>query len=254
MQCSLSNIKFPIFKASLSESDLDKFQYAEQHFSDCYLMSTLDSLSHSSNGRKILKEQIEYDDANPHRVNCYFYKKNGEREKYSVPTNAVLKGYESVYKNQPNELVRSVDISVNEYEKMHKSKPWVCRIADTFNQYAFEKNMPSHFMKILTGIEPTVNIAEQDFNLDLNNYKSEVMELFKRMDKNKEHSFVIGTGVKMLDGRHWHVYVLEDVNLDNHTVTVKNKRGNNVRTMDINTALNTFKYIVGYFNEDLKKN
>ena len=107
-------------------------------------------------------------------------------------------------------------------------------------------------MKVFTGIEPTVNIAEQDYNLDLHSYKEQVMELFKRMDKEKEHSLVIGTGQKMLDGRHWHVYVLEDVDLDNKTITVKNKRGNQMRTMSIDTALNTFKYIVGYFNSDLE--
>ena len=109
-------------------------------------------------------------------------------------------------------------------------------------------------MNILTGIEPTVNIAETDFNVDLSSRKDEVMELFKRMQTDKEHSLVIGTGLKMLDGRTWHVYVLEDVDLDNNTITVKNKRGNITKTMNIDTALNTFKFIVGYFNKDLEVN
>ena len=95
-------------------------------------------------------------------------------------------------------------------------------------------------MKVFTGIEPRV-IAETDFNLDLSGYKNEVMELFKRMDKEKNHSFVIGTGVKMLDGRTWHVYIIEDVDLANNTITVKEKRG-------------TFKFVVGYFNSDLGEN
>ena len=73
------------------------------------------------------------------------------------------------------------------------------------------------------------------------------------MDKEKKHSFVIGTGMKMLDGRTWHVYILEDVDLENNTVTVKEKRGNNPRVMTIDTALNTFKYIAGYFDSDLAK-
>ena len=107
-------------------------------------------------------------------------------------------------------------------------------------------------MKVFTGVEPRV-IAEKDFNLDLNGYRAEVMELFKRMDKEKNHSFVIGTGMKMLDGRTWHVYVLEDVDLENNTVTVKEKRANHPRKMSIDTALNTFKYVVGYFNDDLAR-
>ena len=107
-------------------------------------------------------------------------------------------------------------------------------------------------MKVFTGIEPTINIAETDINVDLEDYKDEVMELFERMDKEKDHSILIGTGVKQLDGRTFHVYILEDVNLEDGTITVKNKRGNKTRTMSIEKALNTFKYIVGYFNSDLK--
>lgn len=77
-----------------------------------------------------------------------------------------------------------MDVSVAEYENKYKSKPWICRVTDTFKSYSFENNLPSHFMKVFTGIEPRV-IAETDFNLDLSGYKNEVMELFKRMDKEK---------------------------------------------------------------------
>ena len=156
-----------------------------------------------------------------------------------------------MYQAQDNEIVRSVDISVGEYEKKYRAKPWICRFTDDFKTYTFENGLPSHFMKIFTGKEPTVNIAETDFNIDLESRRDEVMKLFERMSKDKNHSLVIGTGLKMHDGRTWHVYVLEDVNLENDTVTVKNKRGNITKTMNINTALNTFKYIVGYFDNDL---
>lgn len=242
----------PVFKASITNSDIDGFEHAKQHFSDCYLMSTLETLSQTENGRKVLQEQIQYDDKNPKLINCYLYNQNGNKEKYTVPVNAVVGKYEKLYRRQPNEIVRSVDISIDKYEKKYKSKPLICRLADTVNTYTFEKNMPSHFMEVLTGIKPRV-IAEKDFNLDLNGYKKEVMELFERMDKEKEHSFVMGTGMKMLDGRQWHVYVLQDVNLKDGTITVKEKRANKPRIMKIDTALNTFKYIVGYFNSDLKK-
>lgn len=240
------------FKASISDKDIDNFEHSKQYFSDCYLMTTLETLSHTPNGRKVLKEQIKYDDKNPKLINCYLHNPAGEEVKYTVPTNAVVNGYEKLYRLQPNEIIRSVDISVAEYEKKYKAKPWICRITDKFKTYAFENNLPSHFMKVFTGIEPRV-IAEKDFNLDLNDYRAEVMELFKRMDKEKEYSFVIGTGAKMLDGRTWHVYVLEDVDLENNTITVKEKRGNQPRTMNIDTALNTFKYIAGYFNSDLEQ-
>ena len=241
------------FRGPISDSDIDNLEHAKQHFSDCYLMTTLETLSHTSNGRKILKEQIQYDNSNPDIINCYLYKPSGDKEKYIIPTDKVLKGYEKLYSVQDNKIVRSMDISVAEYEKKYKAKPLICRITDTFKNYAFENNMPSHFMKVLTGVEPRV-IAEKDFNFDLNGYRAEVMELFERMEKEKKHSFVIGTGVKMLDGRTWHVYILEDVDLKKGTVTVKEKRGNIPRVMSIDTALNTFKYIAGYFDGDLAKN
>ncbi len=249
MEGLLFSVNIP-FKASISDKDIDNLQHAKQHFSDCYLMSTLETLSKTENGRKVLKEQIQYDDSNPNIINCKLYKENGEDEVFRIPTNTVVSGYEKLYEKQENPIIRSVDISVGEYEKKYKAKPWICRVTDTFKTYAFENNLPSHFMKVFTGKEPRV-IAEKDFNLDLNGYRAEVMELFERMDKEKEHSFIIGTGVKMLDGRSWHVYILEDVDLKNNTVTVKEKRANHPRKMSIDTALNTFKYIAGYFNEDL---
>ena len=107
-------------------------------------------------------------------------------------------------------------------------------------------------MKQLTGKEPTVNIAEKSFNINLKPYKKEVMELFERMDKEKDHSFVIGTGIKKVDDKRWHVYVLEDVNLAENKVTIKNKRGNIRKVIPIEEVLNNYKYIVGYFGSDLK--
>lgn len=239
------------FKASISDKEIDSFRDAKQHFSDCYLMTSLETLSHTENGRKVLKRQIHHDDSNPHLINCYLYTPMGTREKYTIPTNAVVQGYRKLYAAQDNEIIRSIDVSVGEYEKKYKAKPWVCRLTDDFKTYDFENNLPSHFLKIFTGKEPSVNIAEQDFNMDLSGYRERVMEVFKRADKEKNHSLLIGTGMKMLDGRTWHVYILEDVDLEKGTVTVKEKRSNKPKTMSIDAALNTFKYVVGYFNNDL---
>ena len=240
----------PIFCRSINDKEIDSFTDAKQHFSDCYIMTSLETLSHTQNGRKILKKQIEIDDKNPNIINCYLYTPKGTKMKYSVPTNAVVAGYNKLYENQKNDIVRSMDISVAEYEKKFKSKPWICRVTDNFKTYEFENNLPSHYLTTLTGKAPTVNIAEQDMNINLNNYKEEVYQLFKRM-QNEKHSLLIGTGVKVLNGRTWHVYILENVDLDNNTITVKEKRSNTPQTMSIDKALNTFKYIVGYFDSDL---
>ena len=105
-------------------------------------------------------------------------------------------------------------------------------------------------MKILTGIKP-VSIGETSLNIDLTGYKDEVMKLFERMDKERNFSFVISTGPKALDGHRWHVYVIQNVDLKNNTITVKEKRENTPKTMTIEEALKTFKSITGYFNSDL---
>lgn len=241
------------FKSSITNNEIDDFKNAKQHFSDCYLMTTLESLSHTENGRKVLKEQLQRDDKNPDILNCYLYNKKGVKEKYSVPTSQVLNGYEKVYRHQPNDIIRTVDISVNEYEKKHNSKHFFCKLGASFKDYSFEYNLPSNFMKMFTGIEPKV-LGETDYNINLEKYKDEALELFKRMDREDEFSFVISSGPKSFDGRRWHVYVIEDVNIDDNTITIKEKRKNVPQTISIDEALKNFKFIAGYFNSDLNKN
>lgn len=249
MKCSLLQ-SLTSFRSSITDKEIDDFSNAKQHFSDCYIMTTLESLSNSKTGRDILKKHIEHDDKNPHLINCYLYSPEGKRLKYSVPTNAVVKGYAKLYKSQKNDIIRSLDISVGEYEKRFKAKPWICRVTDNFKTYTFENNLPSHFLKVFTGKAPTVNIAETDMNIDLSGYKEEVMDLFNRMEKDNKYHLLIGTGAKTLNGRTWHVYILKNVDLEKGTVTVKEKRGNKPQVMSIDKALNTFKYIVGYFDSD----
>lgn len=252
MQCNFPQFNTS-FKASMSKKELDSFASAEQHFSDCYLISTVESLSQTENGRKILQSQIRYDTHNPQIINCYLYNTSGKREKFSVHSQKAQKGYEEVYRRQPNKFLRSLDISINEYEKKYHTKPWYSRLAAMIRTFNFEFGVPSQFMKTLTGIQPPVNIAETDLNLNLKSYKGKVLELFKRMDKDKNHSLVIGTGFRPLDGKKWHAYVLQDVDLKANKVWVKNKRGNKVRVMTVDEVLSRFKYIVGYFNSDLVK-
>lgn len=240
-----------MFKGSITDNDIESFKTATQHLSDCYLMSTIETLAQTQNGRKILKNQIERDDNNPNQINCYFYSPTGDREKYSVPADKAIAQYEELYSMQNNDIIRSLDISVAQYEQKHKSKPWICRISEIFKKYKFENNLTSHFMETLTGVKPRV-IAEQDFNWNLKGYKDEVMKLFKQMETEKEFSFIIGTGQKKFDGRRWHVYIIQNVDLKNNTITIKEKRKNQPQTMDIDTALKTFKYIAGYFNSDLE--
>ncbi len=240
------------FKASISDTEIEGLKNAKQHFSDCYLMCSLEALAQTKNGKEILKENIHRDDYDPTKINCYLYAPSGDKVCYTIPSSTVLKGYEKVYKYQPNDIIRSMDISVNEFEKRYKTKHFVSSLRDTFKDYKFEYNLPSRFMQALTGIKPRV-IGETDCNIDLSNYKDEVMSLFTQMEKDKKHSFVLSTGIKALDGHRWHVYILESVDLKNNTITIREKRENVSQTLNIDDALKTFKCIVGYLNSDLKK-
>ena len=166
------------FKASITDKDIDSLKDAKQHFSDCYIMTTLETLSQTSNGRKVLKKQINRDDSNPEIINCYLYNKDGKREKFSVPTSFATNEYSKLFKYQPNEIVRSVNISVNEFEKKYKAKPFISQIRDNTKDYVFEYNFPSNFMKMITGVEPIV-IGESNLNIDLMKYKDEVCNFLR---------------------------------------------------------------------------
>ena len=85
----------PMFRAAISDKDIDNFEHAKQHFSDCYLMTTLETLSHTPNGRKVLKEQIQYDDNNPKLLNCYLYKEMERRKNIQFQRMLLLKDMKS---------------------------------------------------------------------------------------------------------------------------------------------------------------
>ena len=58
-------------------------------------------------------------------------------------------------------------------------------------------------------------------------------------------------GLKKFNNRRFHVYVIENVDMEKQELTIKNKRGNIVQTISFDEALKTFKSISGYFNKDL---
>lgn len=240
------------FKSSITDSEIENLKQAKQSLSDCYLMAGLEALTNTENGKKILKTQIQHSDTNPGYIECYLYK-DGKGEKFSVPSASAASGYEKLYEVQDNEIVRALDVSIGEYEKKYKAKPLFCRIGDKLKTYKFEYNTVSHFFKTLTNKTP-YSIGEMDFNLNLKGYKKEIMPLLERMDKEKDFSFVMGTGLSFRkDFRSWHVFMVESVDLANNKIVVKEKRTNVAQTLSIDEALSSFKYITGYFNSDLEK-
>ena len=45
-----------MFKGSITDNDIESFKTATQHLSDCYLMSTIETLAQTQNGRKDFKK------------------------------------------------------------------------------------------------------------------------------------------------------------------------------------------------------
>ena len=71
------------------------------------------------------------------------------------------------------------------------------------------------------------------------------------MSNEKDYSFVIMNGLKKFNGRRFHVYVIENVDMNKQEISIKNKRGDITQTISFDEALKTFKSISGYFNKDL---
>ena len=70
MKCEFNVVNIG-FKSAITDKEIASFKTTPQYFSDCYIMTTLETLSHTDNGKKILQKQIEHDDKNPFLINCY---------------------------------------------------------------------------------------------------------------------------------------------------------------------------------------
>lgn len=234
----------------LNDADIIGIQTSEQIFSDCYLTAGLDALTLSSNGRKILKNSISKIPYNSNIATIFLYSPNGKKENFTINTTPLNKKYCALNNLQKNDTIRGFDLSVIEYENKYKTKPFICKFSELFKKYKFENNLPSRFLKMVTGKEPTT-IAEKDFNINLTKHRTEVLNLFNKMSQEKDYSFVIMNGLKKFNNRRFHVYVIENVDMKNQTITIKNKRGNIMQTISFEDAIKTFKSISGYFNKDL---
>ena len=123
------------FSQPISTKEVEALRVAKQHFSDCYIVSSLEAFSNSSNGVKMLQNRISYADYNSELLKCCLHSPDGNKQYYYVPVSQAIDGYEKLYKKQDNKIVRALDVSVNEYEKCYKTKPLVCRIASLFKNF-----------------------------------------------------------------------------------------------------------------------
>lgn len=258
----------------LKDNDIRSLRTALQEYSDCYLISSLEALSKSKEGRKILFQNIrkikiqiklkdycdDITDSTTGKINfdlnvfkIFFNNINNKKEAFTIGLKELNK-YFGIYHKQKNHLVYAMKMAMQKLIEKHPTKkPLISRIANPFKMN-FEYNKPSNFLRMFTGKEPIV-VGESDINLNLKKYKDKIFPILEKMGATpkENYSFVVGTGVKgYTKTKSWHCLVIEHVNAKDRIVTVKNKRSNAKQSMSFDDFLKKFKYLVGYFNENLK--
>lgn len=224
---------------------------AKQNFCDCYLVSSINALTRTENGRKILANNIQRDGDN---FCIKFNDVNGQTETYLVKQaecdelilmDEYLNPVPLKVENHP--IIKAIEVAMNKLLKLHPDKkPFLCKIPKC--QEKFEFNMVSNFLKMFTGVRP-ITINESGLKMTLKSDEQISERMFSEM-QNRENSFVMGTG--------YHLNPFEDLP-HCYTVTYADKwkveifncrrQEHDVRTSD--DIIKSMKYICGYFGDML---
>lgn len=272
---SVSSVR-PLFQ-KITEADITSIKNAEQVFSDCYMVSSLHALAKSSFGRNFLTKNINkipnevptvyFSDLSPKtlkhsqpfktmNIDTFRFTFNdvyGKRESYCIAPEDFKKNIR-IYAKQKTPIIRAMEIAMNRLVHRHFfKKPLISRLQYPFLNRSFEFNMPSNFLKTFTGVKP-LSIGEKGLNMTLKTHKDEVVQLFKKMSENPdEYSFVAGTGLKTFgEEKNWHCFVIENCDYEKQQLTLCNKRHKKPIVVSFDKAIETLKYITGYFKEDFK--
>ena len=236
-------------------SEIKSLQRAKQHFHDCYLVTSMNALSNTENGRKILQENILREGNN---FNIKFKNINGKSEDFFVSEKELNdltlcdRFFNPIELNEPhNPILKAVEVAMNKLLKKYPDKKsFINRLYKTNEE--FEYNNPSRFLEMFTGIKP-ININENSIRMSLKNKIDEAKEVLEKIGNEKTNSFIAGTGHKFIKGlTNWHCYTLENVNNANKTAKIFDNRYQEEITLSFNDFIKKIKYITGYFNEDLK--
>ena len=144
----------------ISHKEIQGLRNATQVFSDCYLVSSINSLTRNSDGRQILKENIQKSiiSGKPqYKIkfqNIYDSPKDifVTKSDFSELSRTSSDFLEVVCENK---TLKAVEIAMGKVVDSHPLlKSLFNRMADC--EQSFEYNNPSRFFKIFTGKEPTV--------------------------------------------------------------------------------------------------
>lgn len=235
--------------------EIKSLQRVKQHFHDCYLVTSLNSLSNSENGRKILQNNILREGNN---FKIKFKNINGNQEDFFITEKEIDdltlcdRFFNPIELKEPhNPIIKAIEVAMNKLlSKFPDKKSFINRLYKTNEQ--FEYNNPSRFMEMFTGITP-LNINEKSFRMSLRKNSDDAKGLFQQIGNNNNSSFIVGTGHNFINGMtNWHYYTLEKVDNTNNTIQIFDNRYQEKITMSFDEAVKKLKYITGYFNENLK--
>lgn len=236
-------------------NDIATLQRVKQHFHDCYLVTSINSLSNSENGRKILQNNILRDNNN---FTIKFKNINGTPEDFFITKKEINdltlcdKFFNPIELKEPqNTIIKAIEVAMNKLLKKYPDKKnFTNRLYKTNEE--FEYNNPSRFMEMFTGITP-LNINENSIRMSLKSKRKEATELFQKIGNTPDTSFVVGTGHHFIKGMtNWHCYTLEKVDTKNNTIQIFDNRFQESITLTFEEAIKKLKYITGYFNNNLK--
>lgn len=235
--------------------EIATLQRVKQHFHDCYLVTSINSLSNSTNGRKILQNNI-LREGNDFKIK--FRNVNGNQEDFFITEKEINdltlcdRLFNPIELKEPhNPIIKAIEVAMNKLlNKFPDKKSFVNRLYKTNEN--FEYNNPSRFMEMFTGITP-FNINENSFRMSLRKNSDDAIGLFQQIGNNNNSSFIVGTGHHFIKGMtNWHCYTLEKVDNKANTIQIFDNRYQETITMSFTDAIKKLKYITGYFNENLK--
>lgn len=246
----------------INELEIKSLQDAQQIFSDCYLVATLNSLSRTNKGQKILKQNIQksiYPDYPEYKIHFPSINKKAEdifvsQKEINNLTLSDKYGNPVMHDIKENPTLKAVEIAMNKLIAKHPAlKSLINRIPESVEN--FEYNSPHRFMKIFTGKTPR-SINECTWRNSLQSSTAEAKIVLNLISESeKQHNFIAGTGyfVRHPNLETWHCYVITDVNLKNDKITLYNQKKKQTFQMSIMTFLKKFKFITGFLPKDLGK-
>lgn len=236
-------------------SEIKSLQRVKQYFHDCYLVTSMNALSNTENGCKILQNNISREGNN---FNIKFKNINGKSEDFFISEKDINdltlcdRLLNPIILTEPeNPILKALEVAMNKLLKKYPDKKsFANRLYKTNEE--FEYNNPSRFLEMFTGIKP-ININENSIRMSLKSKSDEAKALLEKIGKNKNNSFIAGTGHHFIKGlTNWHCYTLENVDNANKTAQIFDNRYQEEITLSFNDFIKKIKYITGYFNEDLK--